>query len=259
MTFEHLTRSYLKQRSGMSESTRELSERWLLLFVRYCQRHGLETPLWLTPGHLDDFQQELTWSRTAQGRFYSPNSVDQALRTVRSCLRWASKQGWLLLDPTRDLVLGRPVQPRQRVLSRAEVRQLLDFPDGHTALGLRDRAVLSLFYSAGLSPRQAGALEERNLQDGRLCCSETEDLLLEPELAARLERWRSVRPELLRDPAEPALFIGHTGRRLGPQRLFAIARDAGDQAGLGPGVSPRLLRRSCLEHERDFGQRRHPF
>lgn len=258
MTFEHLTRSYLKQRAGISETTRDLSERWLSLFVRYCQRHRLETPLWLTPGHLDDFQHELTWSRTASGRFYSPNSVDQALRTVRSCLRWASSQGWLLLDPTRDLVLGRPVQPRQRVLSRPEVRRLLDHPDARTALGLRDRAVLALFYYAGLGARQASGLEERNLQDGRLCCSGADDLSLDAELAGRLERWRSVRPELLRDPAETALFLGQTGRRLGPQRLFGIVRDAGDQAGLGPGVSPRLLRRSFLEHQRDFGQRRHP-
>ncbi len=228
MTFEALSQAYLSQRSGHSESTRRLCEGWLARFSGFCRHHRLPAVMGLTPADLDAFHSELLWTRNARGRFYSLNSVYQALQMVRDCLRWGSAQGWLLLDPTRNLVLPRPPQPRQRVLTRAEVRQLLDRPDPSHRLGLRDRAVLALFTYLPLSPRQAAALETRNLSDGQLRCQAAEDgFPLEPELADRLDRYGRARLDLVREPAEPALFLTQSGRRLGAERLFSLVRDAG--------------------------------
>lgn len=123
MTLDRLIAAYLKQRAkeGVSASTLDLATRWLGCFRGFCQKHRLEAAMWLTPRHLEEFETQLLWQPNSRGRFYSPNSVDQALRMVRSCLRWAIGQGWLVQDPTCDLVLGRPLQPRQRVLTREEL------------------------------------------------------------------------------------------------------------------------------------------
>lgn len=196
--------------------------------------------MWLTPRHLEEFETQLLWQPNSRGRFYSPNSVDQALRMVRSCLRWAIGQGWLVQDPTCDLVLGRPLQPRQRVLTREELTQLLDAPPEDTAVGLRDRAILALLYFVPISSTEATAL---NVEDLRTLPD------LDSLLAARLERYLyGARPELAGDSKEAALFLSRYGRRLGRTLPQALCYQWGKAAGLGPGLSPRTLRRSHQAH-----------
>ena len=94
MTLDRLIAAYLKQRAkeGVSASTLDLATRWLGCFRGFCQKHRLEAAMWLTPRHLEEFETQLLWQPNSRGRFYSPNSVDQALRMVRSCLRWAIGQ-----------------------------------------------------------------------------------------------------------------------------------------------------------------------
>jgi integrase/recombinase XerD len=84
----------------------------------------------------------------------SPLAVGtQAARVaqVRQFFRFLVKQGYLLADPS--VVLETPRVPRRlpaRVLSETEMKRLLLAPDVRTPLGLRDRAILELFYATGL-------------------------------------------------------------------------------------------------------------
>ncbi|MFN8611626.1 MAG: hypothetical protein U0931_29040 [Vulcanimicrobiota bacterium] len=73
--------------------------------------------------------------------------MDQILRPVSQLLRWAFTVGHLATDPTRELVLPRPVQPVAEKLSWKELRLLFKAPDRSTAVGLRDAALLCPFYN----------------------------------------------------------------------------------------------------------------
>ncbi|GMU53583.1 MAG: hypothetical protein AMXMBFR33_27290 [Candidatus Xenobia bacterium] len=46
-------------------------------------------------------------------------------------------------DPTVELVLGRPIQPRQPLLTRDQVHRILNASE-RTSTGLRNRALLAL-------------------------------------------------------------------------------------------------------------------
>jgi site-specific recombinase XerD len=242
----------------LSASTLALSERWLTVFADWCSTQSLESPLWIQPQHLEDWRNHLLWTPNLWGKFYSPNSSDQALRVVRSCLRWAVEQGYLALDPTRDLVLGRPVQPLQTVLTGEQVRTLLEQPDPKSAPGLRDRALLALFYYVPATTHQASRIDLGDLQGGRLVLdSEPHDL--DDELAASCRRYlQHGRPELVREAGEQAFFLGRTGHRIGAPRLSQIVRFHGFDAGLSGELSPRTLRRSYASHVRTFQDRRFP-
>lgn len=255
MTVDRLVAAYLEQRErdGVSATTLELTTSWLARFRGFCREHGLEAILWLTPRHLEEFENALLWVPSRLGRFYSPNSVYQALAMVRACLRWGMSQGFLVQDPTSDLVLSHPVQPRQRVLARKELTSLLEAPAGETAVGLRDRAILALLYFLPVSSAEATTL---NVEDLRSLPG-TAGQALDSLLAVRLDRYLyGARPELAAGGAEPALFLTHRGKRLGRTLPMALCAQWGKAAGLGPGVCPRVLRRSYQQHMAELGERR---
>ncbi len=255
MTFDKLINAYLteRQRQGISAATLELSTRWLSFFARYCREHQVESPLWLTPEHLESFQNQLQWSPRKAGGFMSPNTIDQALRMVRACLRWAVEQGWLMHDPTLKMVLGRPFQPRQPVLTRDQVRQILDAPSRSTSTGLRNRALLALFYYLPVSTRQAAMLCLDHLELPAALNVPGPDgyrrLELEGELARRLELYLDqARPQLTLESG--ALFVSRAGRRMTYQAFERVCNDLG--------VCARTLRRSFLAHARALQEPRLP-
>lgn len=257
-SFERLFLDYLKHREGQSETTLEACRHWLNVFADCCRDQGLDSPLGVAPRHLEEFRLRLTWTVSARTRrFYSPNTIDQALRMVRSWLRWAFARGWLELDPTRDLVLGRPPQPPQQVLTRDQVQALLAAPDPKTPLGLRDRALLALLYHTPLSVGQAAALDLVHVKLPNWLRPDGPRLDLDGELAARLKRYLDqARPQLASRPTEQALFLSSKGGgRLGVPAMIVVLRRAAQAAGL-TSVSPRTLRRSAAAHLDEFQQRR---
>ena len=165
--------------------------------------------------------------------------MDQILRPVSQLLRWAFTVGHLATDPTRELVLPRPVQPVAEKLSWRELRLLFKAPDRSTAVGLRDAALFRLVAETELGV--SGCLELRLGHESVLQLEqETRDLL-----AAYLEKGR---PVLARRPEEVALFLGRGGRPLGAQAIFVRIQDAAKQAGLRQLVGGRTLRKSYLAH-----------
>jgi integrase/recombinase XerD len=261
MTFETLTAAYLAQREadGLSAVTRDLVARWLGGFARWCREHQVATPRELTREHLEEYRNALCWS-THRGGFYSPNSVDQALRMVRACLRWGVDRGWLPQDPTRQWVLGVPIQPRQRVLTRDQVEALLNAPDPGTALGLRNRALLSLFYHLPVSARQASELDVEHVQlPGWLEVPGPDGPVrheLDGSLAERLGRYLSgARLRLTLE--ERPLWVSRTGVRMTLAGLQKLVAQQGLVAGLGRGLCPRTLHRSFRAHLREFREGRH--
>lgn len=256
MTVDRLVTAYLAQREkdGVSDSTLELTSGWLARFLRFCREHDLETILRLTPGHLEEFQNALLWEPSRLGRFYSPNSVYQALAMVRACLRWGMSQGWLVQDPTSDLVLSHPVQPRQRVLTPDELTGLLQAPPAKTAVGLRDRALLALLYFLPVSGTEATTLDLTDLRSLPGAAGQA----LDSRLSARMDRYLyGARAELASGGEESALFLTTAGKRLGRTLPQALCYKWGQTAGLGA-VSPRVLRRSYQKHLAAFAERRLP-
>jgi site-specific recombinase XerD len=77
--------------------------------------------------------------------------------------------GLLLLNPALSVPLPRREQrlPR-RILKPSDARKLLDAPDAATPTGLRDRAILELFYSSGIRLAEMGrlTLPDVDLQNG---------------------------------------------------------------------------------------------
>ena len=141
------------------------------------------------------------------------------------------------------------------MLSAEQVRALLERIPARTPLELRDRAMLELAYSCGLRCEEIvnldlGALDFESEQV-RVLGKGGEGTAAAGRRAAR-QRARALRGRgrhvLAADPAEKALFLSKSGRRLSnsdvTRRLGLWVREA----ALAGGVSPHSLRHSFATH-----------
>lgn len=201
----------------------------------------------------------------AHGAGASPRSLARRLSCWRQFYAWLGKQYALEFNPAADLRSPKRPQPLPKALGVDETLALLEStPPNSTELALqaRDRAMLELFYSAGL---RLGELVGLDIQPGSIpACrgwvrlDEAEVLVLgkgnklrtlplgQPALAA-LHTWLEHRPALA--PAhESALFVGRRGKRIAPRVVQEQLARWGRQAGLPTRLHPHMLRHSFASH-----------
>jgi site-specific recombinase XerD len=151
----------------------------------------------------------------------APATIARKLAAVRSFLRFT-------LGPTRvpeaSLAPKRP-QRLPEAPKRAEIEELIDTVGGEGALGLRNRALVELVYSAGLRSAEAVGLDladvdfEQELVHVRGKGGKERVVPLGEEAAHVLARYlRDARPELARG-ADDAVFLSARGRRLDTSTL----------------------------------------
>src|SRR5690606_6607127 len=82
-------------------------------------------------------------------RGLSPKSLQRRLSAVRSFYRWLLKNGRIAASPAAAIRAPKAPRKLPQVLDPDEAKVLVEVPTD-APLGLRDRALLELFYSSGL-------------------------------------------------------------------------------------------------------------
>ena len=103
-------------------------------------------------------------------RGLSPKSLQRRLSACRSFYAWHLKQGRIPANPTAGIRAPKAPRKLPQVLDPDEAKALVEVPTD-APLGLRDRAVLELFYSSGLRLSELCGLQWHNLDlaDGLTC------------------------------------------------------------------------------------------
>ncbi|HIB69715.1 MAG TPA: hypothetical protein EYO33_32720 [Phycisphaerales bacterium] len=216
MIEEHL--QYLKASGEYSQVTCEIARAWLLQFQAFC---GGRDPAALKTKDLERWHKELVWTPGANGKIYSPGTVNLAVGAVRRFYRWAMATGKVSKNPTATLVtpaVKKPRKSRLDSLSPSKRRKLLACPNLDTSFGIRDRAILALLLETRISSPACSKIDLHHL------CFDTGALLtkgrfqkihsLSDGLLADLQRYcRESRP-LLVGPGTQALFLDRFQNRL---------------------------------------------
>ncbi len=164
-------------------------------------------------------------------------------------------------DPTRQLEQLCMPRSLPKALSERAIELLLDAPDSHRPLGLRDRAMLELMYATGLRVSElvelpCGAL---NLRQGvlRVTGKGGKDRLLPVgELALEhIETYLdTVRPVLARGHQIAALFLTQRGGGMTRQMFWALVKRYALKVGIDrKRISPHVLRHSFATHLLNHG------
>ncbi|VXC09323.1 site-specific tyrosine recombinase [Luteimonas sp. 9C] len=179
----------------------------------------------------------------------SPKSLQRRLSACRSFYQWLLKHGNVTANPASG-VRG-PKAPRKlpQVLDVDEATQLVEVPVD-APLGLRDRALLELFYSSGLRLSELVGLRWRALDlDGGLVTvlgkgNRQRSVPVGSHALRALIDWRS---ESGGTPETP-VFPGRGGAPITARAVQLRLRLLAQRQGLFKRVHPHLLRHSFASH-----------
>jgi integrase/recombinase XerD len=218
----------------------------------------------LTAARVDvrDFLQQL-FSYQVDGR-----SVGRKLSALRHLYRYLLLDNKMEHDPTLNIESPRQWKVLPKSLGRDEMEATLAAPmrdaalqsssKESSALALRDRAMLEVFYAGALRVSEITSvrLEDLKLDAGYMLVrgkgdkervvplgKAAQDALTEYLGKARavLAGKRSTLPH-----NSPLLFLGRNARQLTRQRVWQMVRTA--SAASGRKASPHMLRHSCATH-----------
>jgi len=136
------------------------------------------------------------------------------------------------------------------------MRRLLEIPDAKSPLGLRDRAILELFYSTGLRRSELATLSvyDVDLNAGvvrvRSGKGKKDRVVPLGKVAARWvsEYVRRIRPAFAREASDTHLFLTAAGRGISDALLAALANRCARRAEIEKKVSCHSLRHAFATH-----------
>ncbi|WP_261370212.1 tyrosine recombinase XerC [Lysobacter firmicutimachus] len=182
-------------------------------------------------------------------RGLTPKSLQRRLSACRSFYGWQVKQGALAASPAAAIRAPKAPRKLPQVLDPDEAKALVEVPTD-APLGLRDRALLELFYSSGIRLSELCALRWRDLDlgDGLVTVlgkgSKQRSVPLGSYAAAALREWRASTGA----GNEAPVFPGRGGGPITPRAIQLRIRQLAQRQGLFKRVHPHLLRHSFASH-----------
>ena len=185
----------------------------------------------------------------AHRRGLSGKSLQRRLSAVRSFYRHLNRSITSELNPAMGLRAPKSARKLPQVLDADEMTRLVEVPTD-TPLGVRDRAMLELFYSSGLRLSELCGLRWRalDLADGLVTVTgkggKTRVVPVGSHARTALQAWRD---ESRPGPDAP-VFPGRAGAPINPRTVQLRLRALAQQQGLFKRVHPHLLRHSFASH-----------
>ncbi len=182
----------------------------------------------------------------------APSSVSRAVSAARGLFRFLMLDGHITTHPAADLDTPQRLAHLPRFLTEDEIEQLLAAPDTSTEDGLRDRAMLELFYATGMRVSELVSLKlaDVDVDGGLVLChgkgSKERRIPIGKSAIYWLQQYRGVRARSGKH-GRPQLFLKRSGQPLTRDFVWALLK--GYAGGLGlRGVSPHTLRHSFATH-----------
>jgi len=133
----------LRNERQLSPHTASAYQRDLAALVEYCKAQGLTA--W---GALDS-QHVRSFAAQCHRRGLAPRSIQRRLSAVRSLCRFLIREGELAHEPAAGVQAPRARKRLPTTLDADTMARLLEFRSDER-LGVRDKAIMELFYSSGL-------------------------------------------------------------------------------------------------------------
>ncbi|MDQ1341958.1 MAG: integrase/recombinase XerC [Pseudomonadota bacterium] len=236
----------LRNERQLSPHTASAYQRDLAALVEYCKAQGLTAWSALDSQHVRSFAAQ------CHRRGLAPRSIQRRLSAVRSLCRFLIREGELAHEPAADVQAPKARKRLPTTLDADTMARLLEFRSDER-LGVRDKAIMELFYSSGLRLAELLGLDltDLDLRDRTVrVMGKGRKARIVPvgrQAAAALARWLQERAALAAVD-ETAVFVGVNGRRLGPRIVQKRIASWARLQGLPEHVHPHMFRHSFASH-----------
>lgn len=157
-------------------------------------------------------------------------------------------------NPAKGFTPSKLERKLPEILTGKEVDLFLDQPNDSDEKGCRDKAMLEVLYATGIRVSELISLDLHhvNLSVGFIRCISKNKERVVPLYKAAIRALSTyindVRPQLLDDPNQTALFVNMNGERMSRQGFWKIVKFYQEKAGISKDITPHTLRHSFAAH-----------
>ncbi|HKV61542.1 MAG TPA: site-specific tyrosine recombinase XerC [Candidatus Acidoferrum sp.] len=235
---------------GFSESTLRVRRVHMEMFLKWCGRNGISAPTKVTRTSLESYQRYLFQYKKRDGQPLAVSSQHSRLAPLKVWFKWLTQRKYLPKDPAAELELPRVGYKLPNVMNKDEAERVLTQPKIEVPLGIRDRAMLEVFYSSGLRRMELLHLRlyDVDQKHGLITVREGKGkrdrvVPIGERALAWLEMYlNTLRPEIVRQPDNGVVFLTSTGAPFTPNHLSWLARQYVKSAGIGKGGACHIFR-----------------
>jgi integrase/recombinase XerD len=226
----------------------------VIALVAWLAERGVATPAEVTRPMVERYQRALFHHRRPDGAPLSFRTQSQRLISVQAYFRWAARAGYLATNPAAEIELPKAeLRLPKPAFSVAEAEAVLAQPDISRPLGLRDRAMLEVFYSTGVRRTELAQLSVFDIDAERATLLVRQGKGRKDRVVPIGERalaWvgrylAEVRPGLVVAPDDGTLFLTTDGTPLSPVYLGQVARRYVERSGVPKAGACHIFRHTC--------------
>ncbi len=263
---------YCEIEKGLSNNTQRNYRQYLHLFTNWLKHIGQPKmlPKELSAQHIWDYRLYLAREyKTPRGAYLSKKSQNYYLIALRALLAFFAERDIESLPSSKVKLAKQKDEQTISFLDIHDVEKILHVPDTKNVSGLRDRAIMELFFSSGMRISELVALDQDQvsfLNDKRTDRTYELSILGKGKhirtifISPRAAEWLRAYLDARHDVHKP-LFISarskkSEAKRLTPRSIQQMISRAAMIAGLSKKVTPHTMRHTyatdLLSHGADL-------
>ena len=188
------------------------------------------------------------------GKGKSPATVTRSTASIRSFYNYMLREGRVKTNPAKAVTSQKVERKYPEILTNREVELFLEQPKCVDEKGFRDHAMLELLYATGIRVSELIGLnvEDVNLTVGFIRCTTHGKERIIPLYTAAVKALREymekIRPRIIADENQQALFVNMSGERMSRQGFWKLIKHYQEKAGIQKDITPHTLRHSFAVH-----------
>ena len=186
------------------------------------------------------------------------SSIARKLAAVRSFLKYLLKKHYIDTNPTLNLVTPKLNKKLPSFLDEKAIEKMMEVPDTSTVKGLRDRAILEVFYSTGIRLNELINLKlsDVDFRNETLKVfgkgSKHRIVPFGRKAKSALQKYLIAREKFINDETsdeeKKLLFLSSRGKRLYPKGVYLIVKRYISAVSEIEKKSPHVLRHTFATH-----------
>lgn len=247
--------TWCKIEKSFSEKTIEAYDTALTQFNRF-----FEDTLDVSPDieniDLDDLR---TYMGELNSRGLKRSTVGMKISAIKSLFNYCTKKHFLESNPAQLLRTPKKEKRLPKYMDKEEIGDVITGIDTSTPAGARDLALIELLYTGGFRISEALAVDTGQIDylnetvkvTGK--GNKTRFVPIGSKARIAIDKYLKLRPQLLNDGANPALFLSKSGKRLSRNAAYRIVRRHMGGRVKTDGKSPHTFRHTFATHMLDNG------
>jgi len=184
----------------------------------------------------------------------SSATISRSIASLKSFYTYCCNEGFVNQNPVFEIPQQKAEKKLPQILTGREVELLLEQPKSTDMKGLRDKAMLETLYATGMrvSEMISLSISDVSISGSFIKCEGNGKFRIIPIYPAAVKALSiyldEVRPKMISNPQEEALFVNMSGERMTRQGFWKIIKHYQETAQISKDITPHTLRHSFAAH-----------